>query len=73
MVSQELGTFTMALLLHTSKYNKPSQQAIVCAMSSKFLCGGERKEEREESWLFPCSSAIAQETKKSSLHEAWDQ
>jgi hypothetical protein len=47
-----------------SKYNKPSQQAIACAMSSKFLCGGEGKKEREESWLFPCSPAIAQETKK---------
>jgi hypothetical protein len=56
-----------------SKYNKPSQQAIVYAMSSKFLCRGERREEREESWLFPCSPAIAQETRKSSLYGAWDQ
>jgi hypothetical protein len=48
------------------KYNKPTQQAIVCAMSSKILRRGERNEEREESQLFPCSSAVEQNKKKNS-------
>jgi hypothetical protein len=53
-----------------NKYNKPSQQAIVCATSSKVLVGGERKEEKEKSWLLCCSPAIAQESRKRGLHAA---
>jgi hypothetical protein len=59
----------MEYLATTSKYNKRSQQTISFATLSKVLVEGERKNEREKSWLLVYSPAIAQESRKRGLHD----